>query len=50
MIDYKGRIRGYYNIRFAAEVKKMKEDVRFIMFRDEEAATIENSSVTQKKK
>jgi hypothetical protein len=31
-------------------VKKMKEDVRFIMFRDEAAETIENSSVEQKKK
>jgi len=50
LIDYKGRIRGYYDIRYAAEVKKMKEDVHFIFFRDEAAETIENSTVTQKKK
>jgi protein SCO1/2 len=50
LIDHKGRIRGYYDIRYAAEVKKMKEDVRFIMFRDEAAETIDNSTVEQKKK
>ena len=49
LIDHKARIRGYYNIRYAAEVKKMKEDVRFIMFRDKAAETIEQSSVEQKK-
>jgi hypothetical protein len=50
MIDYKGRVRNYYNIRYAAELKKMKEDVHFIIFRDEAAETIENSTVTQQKK
>jgi hypothetical protein len=50
LIDYKGRIRGYYNNRYFPEVKKMKEDIRFITFRDEAAETIENSSVEQKKK
>lgn len=50
LIDHKGRIRGYYNIRYAAELKKMKEDLRFIKFRDEAAETLENSSVEQKKK
>ncbi len=50
LIDHKGRIRGYYNIRYAAELKKMKEDVRFIKFRDEAAETLDNSKVEQKKK
>lgn len=49
MIDYKGRVRNYYDIRYAAELKKMKEDVHFIIFRDEAAETIENSTVEQKK-
>lgn len=50
LIDHKGRIRGYYNIRYAAELKKMKEDVRFIKFRDEASQTLEDSKVEQKKK
>ena len=50
MLDYKGRIRGYYNIRYAAELKKMKEDVRFIKFRDEAVLTLEKSKVEQNKK
>ncbi|CAN5169951.1 hypothetical protein BH09BAC5_BH09BAC5_19740 [soil metagenome] len=50
LIDHKGRIRGYYNIRYAAELKKMKEDVRYIKFRDEAAETLDNSKVEQKKK
>jgi hypothetical protein len=50
LIDRKGRIRGYYNIRYAAELKKMKEDVRFIKFRDEAIGTLEDSKVEQKKK
>ncbi len=50
LIDHKGRIRGYYNIRYAAELKKMKEDVRFIKFRDEASETLENSKVEQKRK
>lgn len=50
LLDYKGRIRGYYNIRYAAELKKMKEDVRFIKFRDEAVLTLEKSKVEQNKK
>ncbi|HET6992568.1 MAG TPA: hypothetical protein VFJ43_14640 [Bacteroidia bacterium] len=50
LIDHKGRIRGYYNIRYAAELKKMKEDIRFIKFRDEAAETLDQSKVEQKKK
>lgn len=50
LIDHKGRIRGYYNIRYAAELKKMKEDVRFIKFRDEASQTLDDSKVEQKKK
>jgi hypothetical protein len=50
LIDHKGRIRGYYNIHSAAEIKRMKEDVRFIKFRDEASETLENSKVEQKKK
>lgn len=49
LIDYKGRVRGYYNIRFAAEVKKMKEDIQFINFRDKAAETIEQSTIEKKK-
>ena len=50
LIDRLGRIRGYYNVRFAAEVKKMKEDVNHILFRDEAVQTIEESKVEQKRK
>ncbi len=50
LIDRLGRIRGYYNIRYAAELKKMKEDIRFIKFRDEAVETLENSKVEQKRK
>ncbi len=50
LIDHKGRIRGYYNIRYAAELKKMKEDIRFIKFRDEASQTLDDSKVEQKKK
>lgn len=49
LLDHKGRIRGYYNVRYAAELKKMKEDVRFIKFRDEAAQTLDDSKVEQKK-
>lgn len=50
LIDRKGRIRGYYDVRYAAELKKMKEDVRFIKFRDEASQTLDDSKVEQKKK
>jgi hypothetical protein len=50
LIDHQGRIRGYYDIRYAAELKRMKEDIRFIKFRDEAAETLEESKVEQKKK
>jgi hypothetical protein len=49
LIDRLGRIRGYYNIRYAAEVKKMKEDVNHILLRDEGVQTLEESKVEQKK-
>ena len=45
LIDRKGRIRGYYNIRMGDQLKKMKEDVNFIHFRDEAAETIESTSI-----
>ncbi|GAB4141742.1 MAG: hypothetical protein Fur0041_16940 [Bacteroidia bacterium] len=49
LIDRVGRIRGYFNIRYAVELKKMKEDVRHVMFRDEAVQTLEQSKVEQKK-
>ncbi|MBI3510445.1 MAG: hypothetical protein HY064_07255 [Bacteroidetes bacterium] len=48
LIDHKGRIRGYYNIRMASELKKLKEDVPFINFRDEAAETIDNSTIEKR--
>jgi hypothetical protein len=48
LIDRLGRIRGYYNIRFAADIKKMKEDVNHILLRDEGVQTLEESKVEQK--
>lgn len=48
LIDRLGRIRGYYNIRYAADVKKMKEDVNHILLRDEGVQTLEESKVEQK--
>ncbi|HEU4716188.1 MAG TPA: hypothetical protein VFU15_00055, partial [Bacteroidia bacterium] len=50
IVDYRGRIRGYYDIRSASELKKLKEDVNFIYFRDESAETIENSTIEQNRK
>lgn len=49
LIDRLGRIRGYYNIRYAAEIKLMKEDVNHILLRDEGAQTLEESKVEQKR-
>jgi hypothetical protein len=49
LIDRLGRIRGYYNIREYAELKKMKEDVNHVLLRDEGVQTIEESKVEQKK-
>lgn len=49
LIDRLGRIRGYYNIRFVADLKKMKEDVNHILLRDEGVQTLEESKVEQKK-
>ena len=49
LVDRLGRIRGYYDIWSAADLKIMKEDVRFIKFREEAAQTLENSKVEQKK-
>lgn len=49
LIDRLGRIRGYYDIRFAADLKKMKEDVNHVLLRDEGVQTIEESTVEQKR-
>lgn len=49
LIDRLGRIRGYYNIRYAAELKKMKEDVNHVLLRDEGVQTLEESKVEQKR-
>ena len=48
LIDRLGRIRGYYNIRYAADLKKMKEDVNHVLLRDEGVQTLEESKVEQK--
>lgn len=50
LIDRKSRIRGYYNIRSASELKKLREDIPFIFQRDEAAETIESSTITQDRK
>lgn len=49
LIDRLGRIRGYYNIRYAADVRKMKEDVKHVLVRDEGVQTLEQSTVEQKR-
>jgi hypothetical protein len=49
LIDRLGRIRGYYNIRYAADVRKMKEDVKHVLVRDEGVQTLEESTVEQKR-
>lgn len=49
LIDRLGRIRGYYNVRYAADLKKMKEDVNHVLLRDEGVQTIEESTVEQKR-
>lgn len=50
LIDHKRRIRGYYDIRTATDLKRLKEDVPFIFKNDEAVKTIENSNVEQKRK
>jgi hypothetical protein len=49
LIDRLGRIRGYYNVRYAADVKRMKEDVNHVRLRDEGVQTIEETTVKQKR-
>lgn len=49
MIDYKGRIRGYYNIREGDQLKRLKEDINFIHFRDQAAETIESTTIKKGK-
>ena len=49
LIDRMGRIRGYYNIRYAADIKKMKEDLRHVLLRDESVKTIEETKVEQRR-
>lgn len=49
LIDRLGRIRGYYNIHSAADIKKMKEDINHVFLRDEGVQTMEESKVEQKR-
>jgi hypothetical protein len=49
MIDHRGRIRGYYNIRTASQLKEMKEDITFIYKNDEGVQTIEETTIEKKK-
>lgn len=49
LVDRLARIRGYYNIHSAADVKRMKEDVNHILMRDEGVQTLEESKVEQKR-
>jgi hypothetical protein len=49
LVDRLSRIRGYYNIHSAADVKRMKEDVNHILMRDEGVQTLEESKVEQKR-
>jgi hypothetical protein len=48
IIDRKGRIRGYYNIRSAAKIKELREDAKFIFQRDEGVETVEDSKIEKK--
>lgn len=49
LIDHKSHIRGYYNLHFADELKKLKEDVPYIHFGDEAVQTIEETTIDKKK-
>lgn len=49
IIDAKGRIRGYYNIRQGDLLKRMKEDLTFIFQRDEGVETIESTTIKKGK-
>lgn len=49
LIDWKGRIRGYYNIHYGDQLKKMREDVQYIYSRDEAAETLEQTTIEKKK-
>ncbi|HLG03059.1 MAG TPA: hypothetical protein VI731_05650 [Bacteroidia bacterium] len=47
--DQDASIRGYYNIRFAADIKKMKEDINYIFQRDQATETVERTKIEKKK-
>lgn len=50
LIDGKGRIRGYYSSRSAAQLKLLKEDVPHVLFHDEALETLEQSTIKQERK
>lgn len=50
LIDGKGRIRGYYNIRSASEIKRLREDINHVLFHDEALQTLEQQNIEQKRK
>ncbi|MGL5892573.1 MAG: hypothetical protein ACRC3B_21960 [Bacteroidia bacterium] len=50
LIDREGRIRGYYDLRDAATLKRMREDIGHVTFHDEAVKTLEQQNIEQKRK
>lgn len=50
LIDRSGRIRGYYNMRNAAELKRLREDISHVTFHDEALETLEGQIIEQRRK
>jgi hypothetical protein len=48
IIDHKSRIRGYYNLRYADQLKRLKEDVNYIHQRDQAAEAVEQTTIEKK--
>ncbi|MCU0432628.1 MAG: hypothetical protein MUC87_04140 [Bacteroidia bacterium] len=49
LVDRAGRIRGYYNIRSAPELKRLREDISHVTFHDEALETLEGQIIEQRR-
>jgi hypothetical protein len=50
LIDREGRIRGYYDMRLASTLKRLREDISHVTFHDEAVKTLEQQNIEQKRK
>lgn len=49
LIDRIGRIRGYYNVCSATELKRLKEDLKHVFFHDKAGETLDQQKVEQRR-